>query len=176
MKTAKLVLASGLFLALVLTGCGGPAKKAEEPKKAEPVQTKPGLGISQAELLKGIDEIKLGRVEQGGPPTFLGYTPDREQGGTTYTSIVVQGSPETVMYAKIVAGCDSSKGADLVARNMRYVDAFLSNVFGGNVPDEIKKELAFVKENQDKKRQVVAGNRNITLFQELTKQLEIDVR
>ncbi|MFH0939958.1 MAG: hypothetical protein V1899_11870 [Planctomycetota bacterium] len=180
MKTTRLFLISSVIAALMLTGCGAPTKKVEEPKKMEPVPIKTGLG-SHAELLNGLsDQINLDRVE--GKDTYMGYTPDRTTGGNQFVSLVIYGPPEAAYHAFFSVALpydenpDPAKYPEFMRRNQKLLDTFLHNIFKGNIPEEFKKELETAKKNPDKKRTLVIGGRNVKINYDLTKRIEIDVR
>jgi hypothetical protein len=168
---------------LLLSGCGAPppAVKVTKPATPPPAPSKPGLGLSQAELLKGMEPITLERVEQGGPPAYLGYTPDREESGNKFASLIAYGQPEAVTRAFFSAAMpvdeypDPAKYPDFMVRNQKLLDNFLNNIFQGKVPADVHSQIEFAEKNPNKKRVVNLTNSAIYIEYDDTKRLTIDM-
>ncbi len=176
MKTTRLLLISGAIPALILIGCGGGAlpKKVEEPKKVETIPTK-ASGSSHAELLKGLsDQINLERVE--GKDMYMGYTSDRTTGGKQFVSLIIYGPPEAAYRAFLSVALSDAGNSEFLQRNQKLLDAFLQNIFQGNVPEILKKELDTAQKTPDKERKFSVGDRNVKIKCDLTQRMTIDVQ
>ena len=182
MKTNYVLAASAAGL-LFLAGCGSPPKATKAPPLQEappPPPSKPGLGLSQAELLKGLEPITLERV--GNQSAYLGYTPDKQEGSNKFTSLVAYGTPEVVDHALMSAALpydeypDPAKYPEFMVRNQKLLDTFLNNIFQGKVPREISEQLEYVKEHPERKRAIPIPYCMVTVEYDDTKHIVIEIQ
>ncbi len=163
--------------ALVDTTPGG----AEGPA-GQPNPVRKGLGLSQAELLKGIsDQITLEQADMKTAEgnVYMGNTPD---GGDKFTKLVVYGTPAVVTHAYFTAALPyadfaDAKYPDFMLRNIKLQETFVANLFGATPPAEIKDALEWARANPDKDKTVTAAGKTAKFqYSQATKKITIDVK
>lgn len=184
----RVVLFSGMVCVAALTGCGKKETKAPEPAKTtekpvEPAKPK-GLGVTQAELMKGVGEINLEQADMKTAEgnVYMGKTSDAGEPGGKFASLVVYGTPDNVTHVYYAAALpyadfpDAAAYPDYMKRNLKLQDTLLANLFGGKIPDDIKAGLDWAKSNPDKDKMVSVEKKNVKLTYGSDKKIAIDVK
>jgi hypothetical protein len=167
-----------VIFAGLLAGCGDKKAKVDE-KKAPPPPAAPeppkGLGVSQKELLKGIDGITLEQLEGKSPVGGNVYKGGTGDGAAKATNMIVYGTPEVVMgvYANFAMGDNAD--ADFAKRNAKFQEALLTNLFG-KVPPDVASGLEWAKANAEKPKTVEVNGKLVKITYGADKSLSIDVR
>ena len=193
-----------LAVALALAGCGTgykPSSAPQGPPVLPPSQTTraPAAGapataeapyakeaLTHEQLMKGIREhIQLEQTALPSPDgnTYMGYTSDRSEPGNKFVSLVVYGTPERVTRCYLYATLpykeypDPKDQPDFMKRNVKILDAFLSNVCGGTVPEELRKALEWAVSSPGEERVIYAGGHSVKVsYTKEDKKMCLDVR
>jgi hypothetical protein len=165
-----------------------PSKTSALPKEdaagARSLYQKPALTHEQ--LMQGISQhITLERVAvqtvEGN--CYMGHTSDRHADQKTFASVVAYGTPEQVTHCLAYAVVpyqdfpDPKSYPEYMKRNLQIVEAFLANVCGGKISDEVRGALEWAGKNPNEERVLYAGGWAIKLsYSPLEKGITIDVK
>lgn len=188
-------------LAMLLAGCDGGGKPISRSRKSsddtfvppsvtnrpasESPPPKPREVVTQARLMQGIQEIVLERVNirtvEG--DAYMGYTSDRGEAGNKFASIVMYGTPEQVVHAyysgtlSYASYPDPAQYPDYMKRNIRIRDAFLANLLGSPIPEDVKAAVEWAPKNPDDERVVRANTWSVKVsYSKADSKLGIDVK
>ena len=163
----KSMLVPAVAIALqTLLGCGSPSTETKPTEPAKTVDAAPeapkGLGISQAQLTKGLTGLELEQLEgkSEGDNVYKGSATD----AAGKLSLIAYGTPKLVTHIYFTGTSD------------KLQDALLANVFGGKVPADITTGLAWAKDNATKEKTVNVDGKIVKIKVDSDKSTSFDVK